>query len=108
MFQQILALIIILFFLFKLYIQKRKNEISKNEFLFWLLFWLFSVLAIVFIKKIDFLVASFGFSSSGINILLYLSILLIFYMLFKIRIKIEKQDRIITKIVREIALKNKK
>ena len=108
MFQQILALIIILFFLFRLYIQKRKNEISKNEFLFWLLFWLFSVLAIVFIKKIDFLVASFGFSSSGINILLYLSILLIFYMLFKIRIKIEKQDRIITKIVREIALKNKK
>ena len=108
MFQQIIALIIIIFFLFRLCAQKRKEEISKNEFIFWLVFWFFSILAIVFIKKIDFFVASLGFSSSGINILLYLSILVILYMLFKIRIKIEKQDRNITKIIRELALTNRK
>ncbi len=107
MFQQLLAIIIILFFIFRLYSQKRKKQISGNEFILWLVFWISSGVAIIFLKKIDLLVSYLGFSSSGINFLLYIAFLIILYMLFKMRIKIEKQDRNITKIIREIALKNK-
>jgi hypothetical protein len=107
MFQQILAIIIIFFFISRLYFQKKKKQISANEFIFWFLFWIFSGMAIIFLKKIDSLVAYLGFSSSGINILLYIALLIVLYMLFKMRIKIEKQERNITKIIREIALKNK-
>lgn len=105
MLQQILALIVICFFLFRLYGQKRKNEISANEFSFWLFFWVFSLIAVVFIKKIDNLVARLGFSASGINVLVYVSIVIIIYQYFRMRLRLEKIERNLTKIVREIAIK---
>jgi len=108
MFQQIIAIIIIGFFGVKLVLEKKKKEISNLEFYFWFLFWFFSALTVAFIKKIDEFVSILGFSSSGIDFLVYLSIVIIFYLLFKLFIKLEKQEKNITKIVREIALNNNK
>lgn len=105
MLQQIIALIIILFFILRLFWQKQKNLISKNEFIFWVLFWLLSMGLVFSLKKIDQFVANLGFSSSGINVLFYLSIVFLFYIIFRLRLRMEKIERNITKIVREIALK---
>lgn len=107
MIQQLLAILIILFLLFKLIWQKRNKQIFVNEFIFWLLFWIIALLAVVFIKKIDNIVANLGFSGSGIDVLLYISIVVLFYWVFSMRLKLEKMDRNITKIIREISLKNK-
>lgn len=85
--------------------QKKKKRVSGVEFYFWLIFWLFVGIIIIFIKKIDYLVASLGFSSSGIDAILYLSVAVLFYLIFKLRLKLEKTEREITKIVRAIALK---
>lgn len=108
MLQQTIALLIIIFFIGRLFWQKRKKMISLNEFVFWLLFWLIAIFAILFIKKIDELFAALGFSSSGINLLFYLATVILFYFYLKIRLRIEKMERNLTKIVREIALTNKK
>lgn len=105
--QQIIALIIIAFFLARLYWQKQKNYISANEFLFWLIFWILAAILITALKFIDRLVAGLGFSGSGIEVLLYLSIAVLFYFLFRLRLKLEKIEKDITKIVKEIALKDK-
>ncbi len=107
MLQQVFALIIIAFFLFRLIWQKSKKQISFAEFIFWLFFWIIATIAIIFIKKIDNLVASLGFSSTGIDVLFYLGTLVLFYLIFRLRIRLEKIERNITKIVREIALINK-
>ena len=107
MFQISAALIIILFFLSRTYWQKKRNKISKNEFLFWFIFWFAAGVFIIFIKKIDAFVAKLGFSSSGIDILSYLSIPIILYLIFKIMIKIEKIEKNITEIVRNISINNK-
>ena len=104
MFQQIIALIIILYFIFRLIIQKKKNHISRNEFVFWLIFWLLSATAIVGLKWIDALVAQIGFSGSGIEVLFYLAVIIIFYLIFRIRLKIEKIESNITKIIRNQAI----
>jgi len=104
--QQAIAIIIILFFVFRLLIQKRKSTISLMEFRLWLFFWFFSIGIIVSIKKIDNLVAYLGFSSSGINVLLYLSIAILFYLHFRARIKMEKMEKNITTLVREISIKD--
>jgi len=108
MIQQIIALVLIIFMLVRLLWQRQKKQLSTGEFFLWFAFWICAGLAIIFIKKIDFLVGVLGFSSSGIDVLLYFSILLLLYMIFRLRLKIEKQDRIITRIVREISLINKK
>ena len=108
MIQQLVALIIILFFLGRLFWQKKKNVISLNEFVFWLFFWIVSIVAILCIKTIDKLVAGLGFSSSGINVLFYVGTIILFYLFLRLRLRLEKIERNLTKIVREISLMNKK
>jgi hypothetical protein len=105
MLQQIIALIIIAFFLSRLIWQKKREKINGQEFVFWLIFWFFSGLAIVFLKKIDQLVAGLGFSGSGIEVLLYVAVAVLFYLIFRVRMKLEKIERDVTKIVREIAMR---
>ena len=105
--QQIIAIVIVLFFVIRLIGQKRKNSISRTEFYLWLFFWIFSGLGIVFLKSIDSLVAYLGFSSTGIDVLLYLAIAVLFYLLFRIRIKMEKIEKDITTLVRKISINDK-
>ncbi len=107
MLQQIIALFIIAFFLARLFWQKQKKQIGANEFLFWLIFWFLAAIAIITIKFIDKLVAGLGFTGSGIEVLLYLSIVLLFYLIFRLRLRLAKVERNLTKIIREIALNDK-
>jgi hypothetical protein len=108
MLQQTIALIIIAFFLLRLIKQKQKKEINANEFFLWLFFWFLSALAIIFLKKIDALVASLGFSGSGIDILLYIGVISLFYFIFKLRLRLEKMENNISELVRQEATRNKK
>ena len=105
MLQQIIALIIIAFFLSRLFWQKQKKQISANEFIFWLFFWLLAAIAMICLKWIDKLVAGLGFSGSGIEVLLYVAVAILFYFIFRLRLRLEKMEKDITKVVREIALK---
>jgi len=107
MLQQILALVIIGFFLVRLFWQKQKKQIGANEFIFWLVFWGLAAILILSLKWIDKLVAGLGFSGMGIEVLLYLGIAVLFYFIFRLRLKLEKIEKNITKIIREMAIKDK-
>jgi hypothetical protein len=107
MFQQIIALIIIAFFLSRLGWQKKKKNIRSREFLFWLVFWLAAAGAILALKQIDGFLSGLGFSGKGIDVLFYLAVILLFYLVFKIRLRIENMEKNITEIAREIAINYK-
>ena len=87
--------------------QKKRKQVSANEFYFWLIFWVLATVAIIFIKRIDSLVAHWGFSGTGIEVLFYAGVIILFYFIFRLRLRIEKIERDITEIVRNIALNNK-
>ncbi|MFA5109612.1 MAG: DUF2304 domain-containing protein [Patescibacteria group bacterium] len=108
MLQQVIAIVIIFFFVLRLFRQKKKKEISDNEFFLWLFFWSLAAAAIIFIKQIDRLVEFFGFSGSGINFLIYLAVLALFYLIFRLRLTVAKLDRNLTEVTRQMALNNKK
>jgi len=108
MLQQIIALVIILFFILRLFFQKHRKEIKINEFSLWLIFWLVAAAAIIFIKQIDWLVHYFGFSGSGINFLIYLAVLALFYLVFRLRLSLAKLDKNLTDLARQLALRDKK
>ncbi len=108
MYQQIIAAIIIVFFIIRLVSLKRSKNLNTNEFVFWLIFWILAGIAVAFLKQIDQLVAKMGFSSSGINFLLYIAVIVLFYLIFRLRLRIFKLDKALTKLVRDIALNNKK
>jgi len=46
-----------------------------------------------------------GFSSSGINLVFYIAVLLLFYLIFRMRLRIVKIEKDITALSRKIALK---
>lgn len=107
MFQQIIAFIVILCFLVRLILQKRGQKINMNEFLLWLIFWGLAAASIVLIRHIDDFVARIGFSSRGIDVLLYLAVVILFYLVFKYRLKLAKIEKEITQIIRDRAINNK-
>ncbi len=104
MLQQIIALIIIASILSRIFFLKKKKKIAAGEFIFWIFFWILAALFIISIKWIDKLVAGLGFSGSGIEVLLYLAVVVLFYSNFRLRLKFEKMEKNVTKIVRKIAL----
>ena len=106
-FQQFLALIIIAFFITRLVKQKNKQQVSSSEFWLWLFFWTGSALAIIFLKQLDHLASALGFTASGINLLFYGAILVLFYFVFKLRLRQAKLDKDITDLNRHLTLLKK-
>ena len=107
MFQQILALLILLFFLLKLSKARKAKNINSSEFIFWLVFWFLGILSIILIKPLDQFLGKIGFSSSGINLLFYLAVLFLFYLIFKMRIRLVQIEKNLTKLSRDITLNEK-
>ncbi|MFA5131341.1 MAG: DUF2304 domain-containing protein [Patescibacteria group bacterium] len=105
MLQQILALIVILFFLIRLFRQKKKKQITGNEFLLWLIFWVLALGAIIFLKQIDTFVAWLGFSGTAINILVYIAVLALIYQVFRMRLNIAKMEKNISTLNQALTLK---
>ncbi|MDP3900293.1 MAG: DUF2304 domain-containing protein [bacterium] len=106
--QQFIALVFVLFFIARLWQQKRLKQINSSEFSFWFVFWLLAALAILFLRRIDALVGNFGFSASGIEVLLYLAVVMLFYFIFRMRIRLARLEREITKLVQALAIFNNK
>jgi hypothetical protein len=106
MIQELLALIVIFLFLGRLGWQLYKQQIPRGQFIFWLFFWLTGGVLIIYIKEIDTFVAQLGFSSSGIQILFYIAVAIIFYFIFRMRLKMEKIESDLTIITRLLALQS--
>ena len=102
---QIIATIIILIIFYQLVKKIIKDKASLTRIIFWVLFWGISLIIIWLPKEtIDNIGSIFGVGR-GIDVLVYLSIILLFYSNFKQTEKINKLEKEITKIVREIAKK---
>ena len=100
---QYIATGIIMLILLQLFIQVLRDKTQLFKLLFWGIFW---GIALVFIwlptNTIDKLGEVFGVGR-GIDVLVYLSIIFLFYYVFKQNEKINKLEKQITKLVREIA-----
>ena len=107
MIQTIIAVVIILWFLGKLLWQKKNQKINKSEFIFWLCFWFLTLILIFSLKQLDKLVAGLGFSSSGIQVLLYLAVAVLTYFIFRIRMRLSVAEKNIVKLSEQLALNKK-
>lgn len=104
MFQQVIALIVIAFFLARLLLLKKKGKVPTAEFFFWLIFWSLAAVSVLSLRWLDKVVADLGFSASAINILVYVAVIALFYLNFRLRLKMERLDRAITAVSRKMAL----
>ena len=105
--QQTIALTVILVLIWRAVARYRKKELTSREFFYWLVFWLAISVAVIFLKQIDAWVESLGFDAKGLDVLVYGAIIFLFYLIFRIYIRLEKIEKNITKVVRRIALDEK-
>lgn len=103
MLQEALALVIIFIFLVRLGVQVYRNQIPRSQFIFWLIFWLVAGVLVVYLQELDQFVARLGFSSSGIEVLLYLTVAVMFYLILRLRLKLESLERDITTLTRHVS-----
>jgi len=97
--------IFVLLSIFKLIKQRKNNKITLLSFIFWFILWLVIALVFYLPETTSYLAQMVGVGR-GVDLALYISIIIIFYLLFKVFVRLNKIDREITKIVREQAIKD--
>jgi hypothetical protein len=66
-------------------------------------FWIFALILLFNLPSLSKLASSLGIGR-GVDLVIYLSLIMIFSTLFKLIVKQKNQDKIITKIIRKIAI----
>ncbi len=102
---QIIISIVIAFIVAKTAARYRKKEISTRLFVFWVLFWLLAAL-LFWMPELSQYVADLLEVGRGVDAILYISLVILFYFMFKIFNRFERMEREITKLVRETAILN--
>jgi hypothetical protein len=104
---QIILLIFIGFVFLRIFSRIKRKEITLKEGIFWSFFWVLVGLAVLFPKTTDLFAKTLGVGR-GADLLVYLAVIFLFYLVFRIFVHLEKIERNITKIIRKIALEEKK
>ncbi len=103
---QILITLFALFAVSRSYLRFRRNTESMWEFLLWIVVW-GSIVVVVFVPEITQIPANILGIGRGIDVVVYLSIVFLFYSIYRTYAKIEKVEQDITSLTRELALKEK-
>ncbi|MFH0869449.1 MAG: DUF2304 family protein [archaeon] len=101
----VIVIVFALFALSRAYLRFRDNRLSIGEFVFWALLWIGGII-ISFNPWISSYVSSFFGIKRGVDLIVYVSIVLIFYLIFRIYVKVENQQKEITTLVRKFSIDN--
>ncbi len=104
---QIIFLIIILLLIGKMTLKFKHRQITGGFYALWTFFWLLIGLLIIKQDILSYLAIKFGIGR-GSDLAIYISILLIFYFLFKLYMKMEQTEKKHTQLIRKISLNNAK
>ena len=103
---QIAALAFATIHIARLFALWKTKKVPLKTAIFWFSIWCAVLVTIFFTPLIDALSRPIGVGR-GIDLIVYISILILFYLVFQVHMKIDKLDRQITKVVREISHKKK-
>lgn len=104
---QLILVLIIIFILSRIWRQYRQGQVGGKVFLAWIIFW-FSTGQAVLNPRLATWVANLVGVGRGTDLVLYLAVVLVFYFIFRIFVRLDQMDKKITKIIRVIALNEKK
>ena len=100
---QILLILFIIYAVIKVALRYKDKIISLQEFVLWTIFW-FMVGFVIILPSATSLAANWVGVGRGVDLAIYISILILFYLVFRILARLDKIDKDVTKIVRKIAL----
>lgn len=100
-----LILLFVLFTLSRVVGRFRAREATLGEVIFWSIFWIIVGGVGVYPDVANWLAIALGVGR-GADAVVYVALMAVFYILFKIFTRIERIERNMTSIVREIALRD--
>lgn len=106
MFIKFLVTLFVLFAVSRAYLRYREAALGFGGLLFWSLIWIAVEVVVWWPGFTDVIAKRIGVGR-GIDALVYLSITVLFYSIFRLYVKTEFLEREITSLVRKLALKDK-
>jgi len=103
---QILLIIFFLFALWKVILRYKAGDLTSGGLVFWFLFWVLAGVVVMIPNSSAYFAKIVGIGR-GADLVVYLSLVVLFFMVFKLNVKMEKINKDITKIVRTEALNKK-
>jgi len=104
---QIVMAIIVLFAISRAVLRLKDRKISLAAFLFWSFVWT-AALIIAFIPGSAMLITDTLGVKNSIDFAVYLSIILLFYLVFRIYVQLSNMSQHITQLTRELAIRGGK
>ncbi len=103
---QIIVILFSLFAISRVILRFKDRSVTLQSLFFWVILWMATVLFVMLPRTASILTNFFGVGR-GADLLIYLSIILLFYLIFKIYVKIDNLNKEITKAVRKESLGKK-
>lgn len=102
---QVLFIVASLGAIWGIFSKRKKGELSMRSSFFWVLLWIAADVAVFWPNTTTVIANTLGIGR-GTDLVLYVSVVLVFLMLFRLHVKLEAMNRDITKVVRDKALKD--
>lgn len=100
---QVLLTILILFIISRLLIRLKNKQIGIFNFLSWLVFWFIAGVIVIYPEASNYLARLFGVGR-GADVIIYFSLILLFYFIFYFTVRLRNIEQQITKIVRKMSI----
>jgi len=104
---QILLALFALFAIVNVFKKRKEGLLGPKGALFWILFWVAVGMVVIWPDSVQKIADHIGIGR-GADLVIYISVAVIFYLLFRLNIKTEGLKRDLTKVVREDCIKNSK
>lgn len=104
---QIMLLVFVLFAASRAVLQFRGGTIRFGALTFWLLIWAVAIVAIFYPEETTRLAKILGIGR-GVDVVVYASIAILFYLVFRLHVYLENIRTEISRLIREVAIKEVK
>jgi len=100
---QIIVIVFGVFALSRAFLRWRESKIKLGELFFWGFVWIGAILFAIFPDTLNLLSDLAGFRR-GMDLVIALSIIVMFYLVFRLYVKLDEHTTDITQLVREITI----
>lgn len=87
----------------RVFLAFRKQNFNIKELIFWTIIWLSAILIVYIPGKSDIL-ANFLGIGRGFDAMVFIGVVILFYIVYRLYVKSNENEEIITKLIRKIAL----
>jgi hypothetical protein len=103
---KVFSLVLAAIVISKSYVDFRAKVESLPILIFWIVTWIIIVVVALFPSIIDLLISSFGGGRTGLGTFFGIGLVFLFFIVYRMYMKIERLERNLVKTVQELALRD--